>query len=189
MSQLTSTCPEEQFRDVFYFFFGISRKYSGFSSKKDLAGYSKLHFMCPDDSFGKSWWKTYSSTFFGVRGHNPLISGKSIPAGVYKLPSRCPREHWDESFFFERYFFRIFRILLISFQNLQVIFWYNCQCCEVCVLRSNLSVHFVLIKEMKFIFQFDKVCEIYWDLLNCSLYECHICRLLVQRNVLRNVFR
>ena len=82
----------------------------------------------------------------------------------------------------------IFKFSMNFSQNFCVIFWQGCQCCKVAVLRSLLGIYYVLIKEMKFIFQFDKVSGIYWDLLNCSLYECHVCRLLVQRNVLRMIF-
>ena len=103
MSKPSSNCSEEHFKD-FFRLFGFSTKRLRIYVKKYMAGYSKRSFMCPDDFFGKSWWKTHSSTFFGIEDTLLWYMARVFQQECINC-TLCPRERSDEKFFLETFVF------------------------------------------------------------------------------------
>ena len=87
-------------------------------------------------------------------------------------------------FFSKNIFSLIFGILLNSSQNFRAIFWQDCQCCKVAVLRSVLSINFAFEKWIS-INQLRCWAKKLFGLAQLFLQECQNCRLRVQRNFWR----
>ena len=120
--------------------------------------------MCPDDFFGKSWWKTHSSTFFGIEDTLLWYMARVFQQECINC-TLCPRERSDEnSVFFETFVFLSFSENEWIFSDFRVIFWQGCQCCKRAVLRSNLRINFVL----------KKFCLSVWDVERNTIRTCWI---------------
>ena len=89
----------------FFLFFGILTKNFPIFVKNVSQG-CRSCILCVYTNLVRKGERRLSFIFFGLWGQLSLIYGKSIPAGVSKLHSICPRERCDEnSVFFETFVF------------------------------------------------------------------------------------